>query len=166
MSRQLPLVQQQLQHYRPFFELEPELLTANEPTISGWGISSHLDHTLRVTCAIVKAVAAGKELTGPGISLLGRLVLAIGYIPRGKAKSPASVSGQPSSVMELNGLWQAAANELQQIARGVDALGSKRLIAHPRFGALTAEQGLRFVIVHTNHHLKIAREILAVQRRQ
>ena len=162
----LKRVEAQLAQYDPFLELAAVPLGAVVAKLSGWSIAAHLDHTLKATRLIVASIASGHALQGSGISMLGRVVLLTGYIPRGRAKSPESLVGMACAKEELLEQRKAVAAELAALAAPFAQNGSTRLVRHPFFGALTAKQGLRFAEVHTEHHLKIAREILAVQRRQ
>lgn len=159
-------VETQLGRYDPFLELPSEVLGAVVGERSGWSIAAHLDHSLKVTRVIAASIGGGKAIEGPGISMLGRAVLLLGYIPRGKAKSPEALVGMSCGRDELRELRRTTGAELAALAAPFQESGSKLLVRHPRFGLLTAKEGLRFAEVHTAHHLKIAREILAVQRRQ
>ncbi len=157
-------LQRQLAEYEPFFAYPEERLQRVTPALSGWSVSSHLDHTLKVTALIANSIAGAQEIEGPGNSWLGKAVLFFGYIPRGKAKSPAAVVGSQCSHAELRALLVSTAAQLEGLAGSPILAKSVRLVRHPRFGVLTPAEGLRFAAVHTHHHLKIAREILAVQR--
>ncbi len=139
---------------------EPALLELRVERVSRWSIGQQVDHVLKV-------LEAGKRLlddsTAPlprGMNLLGHLTLATGWIPRGVGKSPKSVLPAEQAPADL----AERASHLRKIycERTLpEALlaDPKPVFPHPYFGGLTALQGLRFLGIHTHHHLKIVADI-------
>jgi hypothetical protein len=137
-------------------------LSARNERVSTWCLAEQLDHTTKVTASVVDVLgdANAPPLDG-GINFLGRLVLLFGWIPRGVGKSPRRLTGTHAAATDL----EAA---LAQLAKAFDELPFDRLrasrtplVRHPKFGGLTPPQALRFLEVHTRHHLKIVDDILA-----
>ena len=127
--------------------------------VSKWSPAEHVDHLLKVTGSVLKRVPSSEDV-GNGISLLGRAVLALGWIPRGRGKAPERLAGTRATADELRASVDRVRGHLDAIdAASVD--GTRvRNVPHPRFGGLTPAQALRFVSVHNEHHLKIVAEIL------
>ena len=59
-------------------------------------------------------------------------------------------------------------NQLSTAKTLIPQLGgvtNKATFKHPYFGILTKRQSIRFIEVHTKHHLKIIRDILNVRHK-
>ena len=135
-----------------------ESLVVVVPRVSAWSPAEHLDHSIRVTASVLKNVADSNEIAG-GINLLGRIILLAGRIPRGRGRSPERFRG---ALTDRTALEAAITSVEQQLATNDRALllSPKVISRHPRFAGLTAEQALRFLAIHTDHHLRIVRDIL------
>ncbi len=134
----------------------------NAPAVSQWSIGHHLDHLVKVHAGIFAlcAEAPADPPCAPGITLIGRVVLLTGHIPRGRGKSPEQYLPQPMSTAELMNRIAALQVVLADIAMRTAWLRTAReRFAHPVFGGLTRAQWLRFAVVHQNHHLAIIRDI-------
>lgn len=158
-QRDVSQIRTQIERMRALVR-SPKLAKRNE-RVSGWSPAEHLDHMAKVSLWALRSMAKPAKQPAPkGISLAGRLVLFLGWLPRGIGKAPAGVTGQPASVAEI----EAALTNLESTldALPLDALRASReaVVPHPRFGALTPPQALRLVVVHTNHHLRIIDDIL------
>jgi hypothetical protein len=139
-------------------------LAARAPAVSGWSVAEQLEHLLLVDRGVLKAL--GHILDDPrpmpkaGINFEGRLVLLAGFIPRGRAQTPAA--NRPTAEPEA-----AVRAGIPEIERGLRALAprlgelerSGGRARHPRFAGLGGRQWVRFLAVHHHHHLKIVRDI-------
>jgi DinB superfamily len=148
----------QLEQIRALIDT-PDLLDA-DAGISRWSPAEHLDHLIKVSSAIVGRVREENPPAEPrGISFLGQLILTCGWIPRGRGRSPARLHGARASPVEL----EAALTKLEKsVAAVMPEMLTPRTptVPHPLFGGLTPSQGMRFVVIHNAHHLKIVRDIL------
>ena len=132
------------------------------PGVSAWSAAQHLDHVLRVGTGMLKRIAKPSEEAMPPLDWRGRLVLTLGWIPRGKGKSPDALVGQEVTSDALAASHRRCAEALQIVAdRPVLLAARAPVMRHPYFGGLTAAQTVRFARIHTDHHLKIVGEILA-----
>ncbi len=103
---------------------------------------------------------APEKRRGRRISLIGRLVLWLGFIPRGKGRAPDPF--QPEAVAV-----EALRHDLADVRQRIDALaaslaviqGSDASFRHFIFGELTPAEWLRFLGVHHHHHWKIIRDL-------
>lgn len=137
------------------------------PAISGWSAEQHVAHLTLANELVLrnlKNLARGEGLLvqrGVRPSAEAAALLAAGAIPRGRAQSPRMV--RPPEVVERELLlgWLADAR------RGYGALDPARLrdddvcVPHQLLGPLNGMHWMRFALVHTRHHLVIAREVLA-----
>ena len=132
--------------------------------VSGWCPSEHLDHTVKVSASIVNRLLQLDAPATSGISFLGRIIMTIGRIPRGRGKAPERLRGVRVTSADLNASLTKLEEKLSLLA---DAhLADKRgpIVPHPRFGGLRPNQALRFAAVHNDHHLRIIDDILKSAR--
>ncbi len=157
-----------------------ERLAARDERTSGWSVGEHLEHMQRVGRSVSgvldKLLAGPPPAAVPGVRPIGRLLLAVGYIPRGRARAIASVEPRQAPREQLQADLAALGARLAALAApgAPGAPGDGRLAAlasaagrfpHPVFGGLDARQWLRFLEVHQHHHLKIIRDIERRRRR-
>lgn len=159
-DRSLRQLRAQLATMRTLSALPDEQLYATK-AFSKWTPSEHIDHITRVSQAMLEIALQPDAAPLPqAMNLLGRLILTIGWIPRGKGKAPKRFHGVRIPTATLH----AQLAELETAAGRVDLqeLTGRRTptIPHPRFGGLTPAQALRFIAVHNEHHLRIIRDIL------
>ena len=141
-----------------------ELLLFRAEGVSGWNSSQHLDHLAtsnrRIVRGIERALAAPAHEGGSRLTFVGRVVLLTGFIPRGKGKAPeASLprSGSLEDVRENLLQAQRAVSELSERLGEIDACRGR--FDHHVFGGFRPIEWLRFMQLHTRHHLKIIRDI-------
>lgn len=131
------------------------------PAVSAWPIGLHLDHLLRAHAGIAERLDGTVPDDGSiGVSPLGRLLLALGWIPRGRGRTPAWAQPQPVEPAALAEALAEARRRHAALAARLDAVAADRARwAHPVFRGLTRRQWLRFAAIHLRHHLGIARDI-------
>lgn len=120
----------------------------------GWQI----DHTLKV----FNAVSQWTENSNPDdykykFSLWRSVLFPLGYIPRGKVRAPKAT--QPPDII----LKEAILNQIQIAYTHIEKLKTlpkNSYFNHFIFGNLPKKKTLRFLEMHTNHHLKIIEDIL------
>ncbi|HEY4194399.1 MAG TPA: DinB family protein, partial [Mucilaginibacter sp.] len=96
--------------------------------------------------------------TSKGRSFLGLMVLSFGRFPPVKVKAPADVSAK---IPAINITKEEARNLLIKCRKRLDVViplirdASKHCrIKHARLGMLNARQWLKFILIHSKHHLK------------
>ena len=141
-------------------------LAARAPEVSGWSVGQQVDHMLNVAHGVFFRLTGDGEEVPHGINLSGRLLLGIGWLPRGVGKSPKSVLPGEAPVAEELGVRLARLRgDFQGLRFRTGLLVSRRrLFKHPYFGGLDCAQTLRFLSVHNHHHLKIVRDIRRAAR--
>lgn len=127
--------------------------------ISEREVAWHIDHSLKV----INSVTAVLKKSDPKdyrwhFNSTRHFVFLTGYIPRGKGKAPKSVQSFEDITVEslLEQIEQAkiALKELEQ-------LEAKNNFKHPYFGILNRKQTVKFLGLHTKHHLRIIQDILS-----
>lgn len=141
---------------------EQALILGREP-ISSWNIGQHLVHLALVDTSILKVLERGpneaETLTG-GPSLIGRCMLALGFIPRGRGRAPAISDPRQPVVAGIGPQLTATRQRFVDLEPELPRLGdSPALARHFAFGNLDGTQWLRFVDIHHHHHSKIIRDI-------
>ncbi|MGB4446745.1 MAG: DUF1569 domain-containing protein [Cloacibacterium sp.] len=131
----------------------------NAPEISEASIGWHLEHSLLVISRILEGLPLSHpEKYQPKFSLAKFMVMTSGYIPRKKGKAPKFTIPTSENFLEnIDNYLNSVRENLQMIKN----LPSQSYIEHPYFGHLDVKQTLKFLKIHTQHHLKIAKEILA-----
>jgi hypothetical protein len=137
---------------------ETRLLTANE-RVSRWSAAQHLDHLMKVTASVLHRLPS-TEAIPRGISLLGRTILALRWIPRGRGRAPERLVGKHTTPAELQAALAKVTASLAAVDPSTVDAARIRNVPHPYFGGLTPAEALRFVTVHNEHHLKIVGDIL------
>ncbi len=141
-------------------EIETHLIKREQRNlkVSQVSVGWHLGHSLKVVNTICDALTLSNPEKFKGNFSASRLYcFTIGYIPRGVGKSPKSV--RPTALItpeELLLQLQTARKKL----RSIEGLDDKAHFEHPYFKTLDKGQTKRFIKLHTEHHLKIIRDIL------
>ena len=128
------------------------------PQVSKSTVGWQLDHALKV----FNAVSEWTENSNPKeynykFNKWRSILLPLGYIPRGKARAPKHVL--PPEIIKTEDLKVQLQNARTHIEK-LNALPEKAYFKHFVFGMLPKNQTLRFLHMHTNHHLKIVNDIL------
>jgi hypothetical protein len=141
---------QQLETYIPVYQ-KKNTAVSNENL--GW----HIAHSCMVINTITNAIVHSNPAKAkPVFSASFYWFLLTNHIPRGKAKAPNIViPGKTITQTEIVTQLELAKANLQTLA----STQKQKYFTHPIFGDLNVSKTLRFFIVHTNHHLKIIRDI-------
>ncbi|TXE15811.1 DinB family protein [Psychroserpens burtonensis] len=132
--------------------------TVSNPKISKSNIAWHIDHSLKVINNVIITVQSSDPKTYTNnFSLIGKLFFALGFFPRGKAKAPKYVK-PPETVLkeDLVSQIELAKTNVKTIA----GLNKNAYFKHPLFGNINTPRIYRFLLLHTNHHLKIINDIV------
>lgn len=137
--------------------LVPKIDVTDE-TVSKASVGWHLEHSLLIINSSLKGLTmTDPKDYKPKFSLKKFVFLNFGVIPRGKIQAPkqffpVEIPTQ-ESIMKLINL---AKDRLE----AVKDLPEKSFITHPFLGDFDKETALKFLGLHTNHHLKIVDDIL------
>jgi hypothetical protein len=134
----------------------PALETLNH-AVSQVPVGWHIDHTLLVISAIIARLQTSNPSTYRWQFNLTRLVvMATGRFPRGRGKSPEAVMPDVYDVASLSTRLQAVCEDMQTL----NTIHPGHYFEHPYFGQLQLKAAQRFLVIHTNHHLRIIRDIM------
>ena len=134
---------------------EPAALDCRAPAVSGWSVRLQVDHSLKVMALGLLTLDRGSAKPLPPCNLLGRTLMALDWIPRGRGKSPERVLPGECGDSQL-------AEEIRRLRSSF--ADPTPIFPHPYFGGLSAAQGVRFLAMHTHHHWKIVRDIRRASR--
>ena len=120
----------------------------------GW----QLDHSLKVingVCGILQKTNPNKYKRN--FNVLRSVLFTLNYFPRGRAKAPKIVIPPESITFEdLKNQLELAKTNIKNIA----PLDKHAFFIHHIFGSLSKSQTMRFLELHTKHHLKIVNDII------
>ena len=126
--------------------------------VSAKGIDWHLDHTLKVISVVIKALKQSDPSNYQRkYNILRSVIFISGKIPRGKGKAPRSVL-PPENILAKDLHFQL--DQAVKVLNDIEKLPVNSNFKHPYFGQLDLKLTLRFLDIHTNHHLKIMRDIV------
>ena len=126
--------------------------------ISEVSVGWHIEHSLLVIKQITATVAQSEpKLYKSKFNLSRFFVFLSKTIPRGKAKAPKVVI--PVEEITIETLQESLKNTYQAVAYLKDCQ-EHQYFMHPFFGQLNKKQTIKFLAIHTEHHLKIIRDIL------
>ena len=132
---------------------------------SKWSIGEHLAH---LAAANALTLSAARTLVEGGDArivararpnLLGRLVLLLGWIPRGRGQAPVPTRPPPETDAAALRAALADNRELLLVLAPERTAAARGGLPHPALGVFDAFAWVRFTEVHTRHHLKIVDEI-------
>lgn len=141
-------------------ELEGYILLRDSihPEVSKVPVGWHVDHSLRTINEIYKELHTSDPEQYKGDVNFGRsFLLLINKIPRGRAEAPEIVT--PPDTIYTDSLYLQLATARYHI-QAYEALPKKAFFTHPYLGRLKKKTAFRFIAIHTEHHLKIIRDIL------
>ena len=126
--------------------------------VSQVDVAWHLDHMLKT----INQITIALERSNPddyesSFSLIKTASLTMNYIPRGRGQAPQSVR-PPENILTEDIYSQL--EDARMSAKKILELDKYAYLDHPVFGVLKRSQTMRFLQVHTNHHLKIVKEIV------
>lgn len=120
----------------------------------GW----HLEHLLLILNSSLKGLTmTNPENYNPKFSLKKFVFLNFGMIPRGKIRAPKQFI--PLEVPTQESVLKLI-NLAKERLKAVENLPEKSFITHPFLGDFDKKTTLRFLWLHSNHHLKIVDDIL------
>lgn len=147
LNEHLIKIEKYLPHY------ESTHTNVSQATV-GW----QLDHALKVLNSVLAILAkTDPKKYKNSFNFKRSVIFATGKFPRGKAKSPKQVL--PPEIIKLEDLL-AQLSEARKNVKTIISIDKHTFFIHHIFGTLNKNQTLRFLDIHTNHHLKIVDDIL------
>jgi hypothetical protein len=126
--------------------------------ISEVSVGWHIEHSLLVIKQITATVAQSEpKLYKSKFNVKRFFFFLTKTIPRGKAQAPKVVI--PVEEITVDSLQESLKNTYLAITYLKDC-EENQYFMHPFFGQLNKKQTIKFLAIHTEHHLKIIRDIL------
>ena len=141
-------------------QLEQNINSSNQlnSNVSASNVGWHIEHILLTINGILIELARPKTNDfKPKFSLLKSIIFLTKTIPRGKAKAPKIV--QPADLYDVVSL-QNHINKTKAELQKLESIHKENYFNHPYFGGLKRDKTVLFLEIHTNHHLKIIKDIL------
>lgn len=144
-------------------QLEAQIPNGNvlNEKVSASPVSWHIEHSLLV----IDITLLGLKKSNAGdykweFSFWRWVTFTLNKFPRGRAKAPKAV--QPAEWADTAAL-QAHAVKTRESLKEFLQLDPMQFMKHPIFGKLNLKHTLRFLDIHTRHHLAIINDILKSQ---
>lgn len=149
-----------LNEYRHRLDEIPDEEFTETPPVGGWSYAEVYSHIMQANLG--SSIAAEKccrrtgVTTSKGLNWTGKLVFLLGSFPPGKRKSPAALDAVTKKISkeEARNLIVKLRKRVDEIAQLAAHAPNENKVAHPSLGMLTAGQWLKFIRIHTRHHLK------------
>ena len=127
-------------------------------SVSTSDVAWQIDHSLKVFNLVSETLLkSDPELYSSKFNKWRLIYFTLGNFPRGKVKAPKFV--RPPEIISLEDLN----SQLQVAYQNIESLKSVNKNAHFKhfiFKVLNKKRTIQFLQLHTNHHLKIIRDIL------
>jgi hypothetical protein len=128
------------------------------PSISKSSVGWHIEHTLLTLNLVVNAIEKSNPKTYKWkFSFIRMLVMTTKKIPRGKAKAPKIV--QPATDFDAETLKDHLEKAKINIQK-LQTIDPNHYFEHPYFGHLKLKPTIRFLEIHTDHHVNIIKDII------
>jgi hypothetical protein len=151
-----------LDNYRSRLDVIPDDQFNNTPPGGGWSYAEVYSHILQAdigsTIAIEKCTLSSCVPTSKGRSLIGLMVLSFGRFPPIRINVPKTISDKVPvkniSKEEARNLLIKCRKRIDDVTPLIHDTSNHHRVKHPRLGMLNARQWLKFILIHTKHHLK------------
>jgi hypothetical protein len=126
--------------------------------ISKSSVGWHIEHTLLTINLIVRALKNSNQNDYKWKFNFPRvLVFSMNSIPRGRAKSPKAVQSKNNfNSVSLKNHINIATERIKELS----SLKTDNFFEHPVFGNLNLKPTIKFLEIHTRHHIKIINDII------
>lgn len=126
--------------------------------VSAASVSWHIAHSLKVIASSGTNIQKTDPADYKPIWNIKKFIgLQLKYFPRGRAKAPKYVVPEKEyTEQELRALLE----DVKLVWKDVTPLPKNAFIKHPIFGHINKSETIRFLGIHTNHHVKIIRDIV------
>jgi len=140
-------------------ELESKIPNQEDynPEISKSNVGWHIEHILLTNKMILEAVEKSNPADYTWSFKLPRIVVfTMNKIPRGRAKAPKVVVPKTYDEQTLLEHLKIVTAKIQ----GLENMSSDKYFDHPYFGNLRLNKTIKFLEIHTKHHLEIINDIM------
>ena len=130
--------------------------------ISKVDVAWHLDHSLKVINQIAKTLQNSiPEEYKKDFNMSRKVVFEAGRFSRGRGRAPKSVL--PPEIIRTEDILQQLDEAISNL-KSLDSLDKHSNFYHSIFGMLDLKNSIRFLEIHTNHHLAIIEDIVTSKK--
>ncbi len=148
---------QQLQKIIDQLESSVSFYQKTNSTVSNSTVGWQIEHSIKTIYQIVKTLKnSNPELYKWKFNKNRLFISIINFIPRGKAKAPKVVLPDENITIEN---IKINITKVKEIIQDWENINQNSYFSHPYFGDLNKKQTEWFLVLHTNHHLKIIKDI-------
>lgn len=153
-------LEESLAIYRKKLDEIPAEQFNQTPPGGGWSYGELYCHILQADLgsfvAIEKCINGSGEINNKRLSLRAWLIFLTGRFPPVKIKAPKKIAAMVTNMdkEEVRNNLIKVKKRIDQLVGAIGKSSSFIKIKHPRLGLLNARQWLRFINIHTRHHLK------------
>lgn len=128
------------------------------PLISKSSVGWHIEHILLTMNLVIESILKSNPDNYKRTFNLNRfIVFTMNKIPRGKVKAPRLVRPQEDFTTDsIKSHLEKVKSNLEKL----NTLSANNYFEHPFMGQLNLKPTIRFIKIHTNHHLNIIKEII------
>ncbi len=127
-------------------------------SVSKSGTYWHIGHALKVIISIIGVMEASvPDQFVKKNSFMWLLIQWFGVIPRGKGRSPKRVL--PPEQLD-RALLEQMLKEAREAVAILPSLPPDKYFRHPAFGDMRKKKAIKFIGIHSHHHIKIINEII------
>ena len=131
---------------------------SSDTSVSQSNVGWQLMHVLLTLNGVVGVLQNSKPENYKWSFKVPRLIVfTMGKIPRGKAKAPKRVQPTTYDIKTLNSALTSAKANLKIL----EDLPNNKYFEHPYFGMLKKNKTIKFLEIHTQHHLDIVEDIIS-----
>ncbi|HEU4791105.1 MAG TPA: DUF1569 domain-containing protein [Flavobacterium sp.] len=128
------------------------------PLVSKSSVGWHIEHSLLTMNLVLESIQKSNPDNYKRTFNFNRfLVFTLNKIPRGKVKAPKMVRPQEDFTTDsLKSHLEKVKSNLEKL----DTLSANNYFEHPFMGQLNLKPTIRFIKIHTRHHINIIKEII------
>jgi len=135
-----------------------EVRDSRNPEVSEATVAWHIDHIFLVVNQIYETLEQSEESNYKSeFNIKRAYVFTFNSMPRGTATAPESV--RPKENVDIDTIQIHYDQALTTVEKFSDQTENKH-INHPVLGTMNRDKTIKFLTIHTEHHLKIIRDIL------
>ena len=147
-----------LRHLLNELEIKIAKEDAINAAVSKSSVGWHIEHSLLTINMIIEALKKSDPISYQWkFSFIKTLVFTLNKIPRGRAKAPGIV--QPKNTFTVETLKKHLDQTKEKLGEFA-TLQPNNYFEHPFFGKLKLKPTIKFLKIHTRHHLAIINDII------
>ena len=129
------------------------------PANGGWSFSQLYSHIISVNklalISIEKCINGTAKRNSRRLHWKVWLIMLIGKLPPGRIKAPERIEAMVSSVSREEAKNQLIrfSQRLEEIYKNISKASPDMKVSHPILGPLNARHWMRFIDIHTRHHI-------------